>query len=199
MRPRLDTPLGVPAGPLYAWWRGEPLPRLAATQGLDVRKGDAGVLAELDELDVAEAERRVARGHVPYVAYLHGKPLAYGWSATREAAIGELGIAFHVPIENRYLWDFVTLPAARGQGIYPRLLQAILEYEVDEASRFWIGHEPENTASARGITKAGFTKVGELYFRSDGHLEMSPTTSRDRAFAGSQLLGVPLAAIEAPA
>jgi hypothetical protein len=76
-----------------------------------------------------------------------GESVAYGWVADAGAAIGELDVAFRLEANDRYLWDFVTLPAWRGRGVYPHLLQAILRAE--EGGRFWIINAPENVASAR--------------------------------------------------
>jgi GNAT superfamily N-acetyltransferase len=102
------------------------------------------------------------------VAWRDGEPAAWGWVATRTAEIGELGSAFAIPRGERYLWNFVTLPAHRGLGIYPRLLEAIVRAESREAERFWIAYAPENHASGAGIRKAGFVALAELSFGPDG-------------------------------
>lgn len=41
----------------------------------------------------------------------------------------EIDDRFAVPQADRYLWNFVTLPTYRGRGIYPRLLDAIVDAE----------------------------------------------------------------------
>jgi len=187
-----DSLPGEPAGPLYTWWRDDPLVELPALPGLAIELArELDLLAELSGLPVGEVQARVDAGHRPYLARLDGVPVAYGWVATRRASIGALGISFSVPPGNRYLWDFVTLPRWRGRGIYPRLLQAILRREV-EADRFWIGHDVPNVASARGILKAGFTRVGEIYWLPDGSLAMAAVSSLERARAGAALLGIRL-------
>ena len=91
-------------------------------------------------------------------------PVGWGWVAAREAEIPELGITFALLPGDRYLWDFTTLPAWRGHDVYPALLQAILVAE--EATRFWIGHDRDNAASARGMAKAGFREVGTAHRRA---------------------------------
>jgi hypothetical protein len=97
-----------------------------------------------------------------------------------------------VPEANRYLWGFVTLPSWRGRGIYPRLLQAILLQEAGDAERFWIVHQLANTASARGIAKAGFHLAGKLYFLREGGIGVTPVGAPDRGSAGADLLGLPI-------
>src|SRR5437867_2007174 len=123
----------------YTWWRGDPLPSLPPLAGMRVEQTyDAPLLARLNKLDPSTVDARVQTGNRPYVAFLHGTPVAYGWSATRVAGIVELGLTWSLTADNRNLWDFATLEGWRGQGIYPRLLQAILRVEEAEAQRFWI-------------------------------------------------------------
>ncbi|MCL4303911.1 MAG: GNAT family N-acetyltransferase [Anaerolineae bacterium] len=140
----------------YTWWRGDTLPILAPLADWHVEHMlDVPLLASLQHLYLQAIEARVRAGHRPYVAFLQGMPVAYGWVATRTERIAE-GLEWPLSAHDRSLWDFATLPAWRGQGIYPRLLQAILHAEVAETERFWIGHTLENRASRRGILKAGF-------------------------------------------
>jgi GNAT superfamily N-acetyltransferase len=149
--------------------RDEPFAALERGPRLEVRRETrAAAMAALQGRAVDEIERRFASGHHAYVAYWEGEPAAWGWSATRIAEIGELSATFEIPLRERYLWNFVTLPTHRGRGIYPRLLHRIMEIESAEAERFWIAFAPENHASAKGIEKAGFTVVAELSFASDG-------------------------------
>jgi hypothetical protein len=146
----------------------------------------------LNRLSLAEVRARRQGGHRPYRGLLQGTPVAYGWAATREASIGELGLTFRLPPGNRYLWDFATLPDFQGRGIYPRLLGAILAQESSSAERFWIIHAPENVPSGAGMHKAGLFPMGKLSFRLDGGVGLAPLGSPERAQAGALLLGVPL-------
>lgn len=178
---------------LATWWRGDALPPLAPLSGLTVdTTADVDAIARLTALERAEVAARLAAGHRIYVASLDGTPASYGWVATLGASIGELDLAFALPDCDRYLWDFVTLPVWRGRGIYPRLLQAIVTREGAGAERFWIIHAPENTASGAGITKAGFTAVGELSFLHDGGVGTVTAARHERAERGAALLGVAL-------
>jgi hypothetical protein len=51
---------------------------------------------------------------LPYLASVEQTPVGYGWVATQEALIGELGLQFGLPETDRYLWDFATLPSGRA-------------------------------------------------------------------------------------
>lgn len=182
---------------LWTWWRGDALSGLGSLPGFTVEATfDLDKITGLTALSMAEVHTRLAAGHRIYVAAIDGTPAAYGWVATLLAEIGELSLRFEVPSTDRYLWDFVTLPAWRGRGIYPRLLQAILAYESPAAERFWIIHAPENVASASGIRKAGFQMVSELSFMPEVGVGSRSMKADDRSQIGVRLLGVPLIEIE---
>ena len=173
--------------PLAIRHRDDEVAPLPPIDGLEVRRErDPEVMASLQSKPVTEIGARMVTGHRAYVASLDGVDAAFGWVATRHARIGELGIDFDVPAGERYLWNFVTLPAHRGRGIYPRLLEAIVRAESIDAERFWIIRAPENRASGAGIDKAGFVEVAELSFDVDGR----PATRGAAAAASSRLLAV---------
>jgi GNAT superfamily N-acetyltransferase len=166
----------------YAWWSGDRLPQLSPEPGLQVvpTENDAQI-ADLAQLARNDVLRRMQQGHQPYLALLHGQPVAYGWSAAETGAIDELDLLFSIPAGNRYLWDFVTLPQWRGRGVYPRFLQAILQLEQPVAERFWIGHTADNDASRRGMLNAGFQLVEAMTLTAAGVLKILPIGSSKRA------------------
>jgi GNAT superfamily N-acetyltransferase len=150
-------------------------------------------LAEINHLTYAEVSNRINDGHLAYVARINGQPVAYGWFATSKVSIGELNIDIELPPDDRYLWDFATLPDWQGHGLYPRLLQSILDQESQNAKRFWIIHAPENLPSGAGMNKAGFEFVGQLSFTVDGKVGLAPySDSAERARFGADLLQIPL-------
>jgi len=176
---------------LATWWDSDPLMDLPAVSGFYVGlAADDAQLATINCIPVAEVEQRRRAGHLPYMGYLDGTAVTYGWVATREASIGELNLVFPIAADSRYLWDFATLPDWQGRGLYPRLLQAIVQAE--RAERFWIIHAPENLPSGAGMQKAGFQPVGQLSFQHDKSLGLIPFDLPERAHIGAALLGVPL-------
>ena len=178
---------------LSTWWTTDPIPAFPPLAGFHARPAaDFKELASINSISLLEVTARRQSGHKPYVAFLNDRPAGYGWVATREASIGELSLTFSLPPGHRYLWDFATLPAFRGRGIYPRLLQAILQQEKQSAKHFWIIHAPENLPSGTGIDRAGFEPVGQLSFRLDGGVGLQPFENLARAQAGADLLGAPL-------
>jgi GNAT superfamily N-acetyltransferase len=176
---------------LWTWWTGDALPALAEIEGFRAEAAhDVAELSTLTGLTPDEVTSRLGAGNRCYVARLGGEAVGYGWVADAGAAIGELGLAFRLEAGDRYLWDFVTLPAWRGRGLYPHLLQAILRAE--DRGRFWIINAPENVASARGIAKAGFAEVGSLAFARGRGVGIAASAAAGRAAAGAAVLGVPL-------
>src|SRR3954468_12373218 len=178
---------------LATWWRGDAVPALSLLPGFCVEAScDEHLIAHINRLAPNEVRQRLHAGHQPYLAYVEQTPVGYGWMATQEASIGELGLHFALPATERYLWDFATLPEWQGYGIYPRLLQHILMQQSSTVERVWIIHAPENSPSGAGMTKAGLLPIGQLSFRGDGGVGLAPFESRERAQAGAALLGIPL-------
>ncbi len=130
---------------------------------------EALLLSIISHTSKEEVAKRLANDNKAFVAWINNMPAAFGWMARDQAVIGELNHGFILPPGNRYLWNFRTLEAFRGRGIYPALLQFILQEGDKEATRFCIIHAPENKASLKGIRKAGFEYVGKLYTGADGH------------------------------
>jgi len=73
--------------------------------------------------------------------------------------VGAGDIFWPITPPDRVLWDSATMPAFRGRGIYPQLLQAILRREESEAEKFWVGHRADNIASQRGRFPYSFSSI----------------------------------------
>ncbi|MFY7916534.1 MAG: GNAT family N-acetyltransferase [Rubrivivax sp.] len=70
-----------------------------------------------------------------------------------------LGIDFSTPM----IGNCNTLPAARGRGLYPALLQGCCaELARRGYAEVVITCSPDNAPSIRGITKAGFSRLHHL-------------------------------------
>ena len=79
---------------LATWWASDPLMDLTPLSDFHVRlSADDARLATINQITVAEVEQRRRAGHLPYVGYMDGTAVTYGWVATREASIGELNLA----------------------------------------------------------------------------------------------------------
>lgn len=181
-------------GPFYGWHRSWPLPALEASLT------SGGVVVEAAPPSATQAgisddelARRLAGGHVPFTARVGNELAAFGWSATERAHIGGLDLHLTILAGERYLWDFATLPRYRGRGLYPFLLQEIMRRQREDAEWFWIGHEPTNDASRRGILKAGFRAAGHVVRQADGTLAFAaaPDIGADAGRRAAAILGLP--------
>ncbi len=153
---------------LYTFSHSDKLTPVKIPAGLKMEVStDIMLLSILGNTTVEDVMKRLANDNLAFVASINNQPAAFGWMARDNAKIGELNHEFILPTGNRYLWNFRTLEAYRGLGIYPALLQYILQNGDDESNRFWIIHAPENNASLKGIQKSGFEYVGKLYLNDD--------------------------------
>lgn len=163
---------------LYTISKADTLPSIKLSAGLQIQEStDTALLAQMGSTTQEEVIKRLANDHVAFVAYMNGEPAAFGWMAKGKAFIGELNHELILPIGNRYLWNFRTMEAFRGLGIYPALLRYIIQQEGGKANRFWIIHAPENKSSLKGIQKAGFQYVGKLYTNNNGLAAIENTTA----------------------
>ena len=175
-----------------SWWRGDLLPDLPPIPGLTVRPVTRWAEAQqVTGLTEDRVLRRYHNANALYAAFIDGQPAGYGWLARQTGRIDELLLVFQMPRGETYLWDFVTLPAYRGRGVYPHLLQEIVRQE-SHLARFWIGYENGNLASGRGIAKAGFRIVGDLEIEDGVVTGLSVTESGARAQAFADLFDLPV-------
>ena len=84
---------------------------------------DILMLSIIGNSTIEDVTKRLANDNKAFVAFINNLPAAFGWMARDNANIGELNHEFILPAGNRYLWNFRTLEAYRGLGIYPALLQ----------------------------------------------------------------------------
>ncbi len=104
----------------------------------------------------------------------------------------EIQLSFTLAPQNRYLWDFQTLPEWRGRGIYPHFLQAILRAEMHFAERFWILYAPGNDTAEHSIRKAGFQFLGELVLTKGRVTGFTLFNKGERALVGAAFLELPI-------
>ncbi|MCB0034625.1 MAG: GNAT family N-acetyltransferase, partial [Anaerolineales bacterium] len=143
-------------------------------------------LASLHNITKDDIQARFDEGAHCYVSFVADGPAGYGWVGIKVGHLRDVGMVWLLGEGDRYLWDFVTLPAFRGRGVYPHLLQAILRAELAQAERFWIGHQGQNEASKRGIMKAGFTLHNLTSLTAEGQVVHEMQGDPTRALADPQ-------------
>jgi ribosomal protein S18 acetylase RimI-like enzyme len=139
------------------------MPRLATTFRR-LEPASASALAEAVDGDTAaEALKRFETGRRCYTAWVDGCLAAYAWVSFDEELIGELSLRLRLLPGEAYIWDCVTLPAYRQQGLFTAMLGYLVgELQADPLCRVWIGANLENVPSQRGIARAGFRRVADL-------------------------------------
>lgn len=174
------------------WWRGDPLPDLSPLPTFSAHLStDTQLIARLTNHLPQIIDTRFQMGKRFYIAFLDEVPVAYGWVATQEGSMSNLQFSFTIPSKNGYLYSFLTIPAWRGRGVYPHLLQAIIHHE-QQIDRFWIGYIPSNEASGRGISKAGFLAVSDLVISEGRIAGLTLFDSSERAQASADLFHLPV-------
>lgn len=148
---------------------GDPQPRVPAT----FQRADSEVAGELAQAmgfaNPFPVLRRITSGKRCYIARVEGKLVSYGWITFDEEGIGELGLTIRLKPGEAYIWDCATLPAYRGQRLYPALLAYMLgELQREGYRRVWIGTDADNLPSQVGVALVGCRAVLEIVQAPDG-------------------------------
>ena len=115
--------------------------------------------------DPAPIMRRFERGKWCYAGLLADEIITYGWVTFDEEGIGELDLKARLRPGEAYIWDCATLPAYRGQRLYPALLEHILgALSAEGISRAWLGTDADNLPSQKGVALVGFQPVLDVGF-----------------------------------
>lgn len=110
---------------------------------------------------------RFARGEQCWTAQRDSKILSYCWATQAPVEIGEIRCIMHPRGDEVYLYDAFTFAEYRGQNLYPALLQRMLDYSQQQGlRRALIFVLSDNTASIRGVQKAGFREFQRVHYRN---------------------------------
>jgi GNAT superfamily N-acetyltransferase len=111
----------------------------------------------------------MARGCRCFAAWIDGGVAGYGWLSTRPEWIGELQLEISPRPGEGYIWNCVTLPEHRRNGVFRSLLVRIPAVMREEGMRrSWIGSVAIPAENAVG--SAGFAPA--LQFTAITHAEM---------------------------
>jgi GNAT superfamily N-acetyltransferase len=151
----LDLGQPLPAGPVpqvpVAFRRAGPEVAQELAQAMDL--GDQAVVVQR-----FDNERHC------YVGRIEGRLATYGWVTFDEEDIGELSLSIRLKAGEAYIWNCATLPAYRGQRLYPALLAHIAgELHRQGVHRVWICTDTDNLPSQSGIVLAGWQPVADVF------------------------------------
>jgi GNAT superfamily N-acetyltransferase len=157
--------------------RGELPPRCQARVETAVEELDGAGADELaaatNHAAPASFRERLAHGRRCLCLRVDGQIAAYGWISMGPERAGELEREFNLRHDEAYVWDCVTLPAWRRQGLYSALLSHIIyRLSADGVPRIWIGASRQNRPSIKGIANAGFGHVVDLVYRRISRLTL---------------------------
>ena len=150
LNPGVSSLVSVTPGVAATFQRAgaEAAPSLAQAMGLD----DPGVVLQ-----------RFANGKRCYAGRVEDKLVTYGWVTFDEEGIGEIGLRIRLQAGEAYIWDCATLPAYRGQRLYPALLAHMLsELQNEGLRRVWLGTDADNLPSQSGVALVGFQPVVDV-------------------------------------
>jgi hypothetical protein len=127
-----------------------------------------------DALDMESSERIeefrgfLQRGDLGYYGYLDGKVVHRAWARmgpVRVATYHSYG-PLNVESDSGYVHYCETAPSARGLGVYPAVLCAIVsDLHARGVREVTIATTLENSASRHGIEKAGFVESRRIELR----------------------------------
>jgi hypothetical protein len=102
------------------------------------------------------ALRRLDRGTRLWCVLHDGELVHVSWTA-----MGRACRRYHfVPADGCLIGPCVTAASARGQGLYPWVLQCICAAPPAARGGFWVFNDEQNVVSGRGIVRAGGEMAG---------------------------------------
>lgn len=162
-----EPPVADPrrAGTIWVLNLDEPVPIVAPSVTATFRRITGELMPELSSSTLGpETIDRLNAGKHCYGAWVDGQLAAYAWVSFVEEHIGELNLRVKLLPGEIYIWDCVTAPELRGKHLYSALLSHIIqEFHIHGFCRAWIGADLENVISQKGMLRAGFHHVADLF------------------------------------
>ena len=111
-----------------------------------------------------ETLKRLNAGKQCYTAWIDSQLATYGWVSFVEEHIGELNLWVKLLPGEVYIWDCATASDFRGKHLYSALLSHIIrDLYAQGFCRAWIGADLDNVISQKGMKRAGFHHVADLF------------------------------------
>jgi len=103
---------------------------------------------------------RFDRGERCFAILENGQIVTYLWAAFKERNLKEVRLNVRLKYNQSWFYNALTIKNARGKGHFPHLISCIARSLINNGvSELFIDVEAENTASIRGVEKAGFRRV----------------------------------------
>ena len=132
------------------------MPGRAAHEVTTRAEAEAVAAAMAEEGDLVAL--RLARGCRCFAAWEGDRVIGYGWLTSGPEWIGEVALEITPGPGEAYIWNCVTLPEHRRQGVFRGLLASICAEAG--ATRLWIASLPDSAEAA--LPPLGFKPVVRL-------------------------------------
>ena len=140
-----------------------------ADQSLVIKElgvNDINKMLEVMYVSRAGLEKRFNRGDHCFAVLDGDRIISYFWAQFGLRDICELHLKFELSSSWTWMYNAITVKAARGQELYPNLIRhmakALSQSGIEEC---FIDVDPKNIPSIRGLEKAGCKRVVEIRMR----------------------------------
>lgn len=145
----------------------------AAPEFREITRSDIDGIFKVMYFSREHVLNRFDRGERCFAILEKGNIVTYLWAAFKERNMTETRLNIQLKPNQSWFYNALTMKEARGKGYYPNLIRCMAKtLQNDGISEIFIDVEGENTASIRGVEKAGFKKVISV--------QMKKTLSRNK-------------------
>ncbi len=121
---------------------------------------DVEMMSKVMYVSRAGLQERFLHGDRCFAVINNNKIISYFWAQFGFRNFRELHLKFKLPSNWAWMYNAITVKAARGQGLYPNIIRymakTLIQSRIDEC---FIDVAPKNLPSVRGLDKAGATRV----------------------------------------
>lgn len=139
----------------------EPFKLVGSFEYCEFTEIDALVKFPLETAVLKDYQQRFSKNEIYCTLILNNQIVSYGWiNPNPTHLLGELDLEIKHSGKLDVLYNFETNENYRGKSLYPYLLQQIVKRNSKTKMIYALA---KNTASVRGIKKAGFQFLGNIY------------------------------------
>jgi len=120
-------------------------------------------MRETQSWDPVELERRRRLGDSCFKVMAGNRCIHYSWATERRRVVAEIGYRADLGDQMMWIYDCYTAPSHRGNAIFPRVIEHIMDdAKKRDVRSVWIDVDEDNQASLRAVRKAGFAPAALL-------------------------------------
>lgn len=132
----------------------------------ELTRSDINQMLEIMYLSRADLYDRFYRGERCFAVMEGGKIATYFWAQFDVRYLSELFLRFNLKPSQVWFYNAVTVKSARGRGYYPNIIRYMAKVlRAEGFDELFIDVEERNTASIRGVEKAGCKRVVKVQMK----------------------------------